>query len=382
MDAVADKIALIFAGDEPFEILATPTAPSRFPPAPGRSGLRSRGVQADRRDDLGTTHHDAGTMRMGDNIADAVTNDFRPHPRYHELLCRRPGPLPALGSPNPMLTGVALGRRTGDLLNGRRCCPLTRALGPAVISPQDDTGFRPLFDGTAATFKNWSLAGPAGGGMLHLNGEMVSYGEGRCGCSITPRDLRRFYVAPAVPDFRRREPQQRRVHPLPAPDARPHRCPRSAYLAARAEPFDAGNPAWRPVIAGFEVQIDDNARGDSGKDFYGIKPEPDGLFKNRTGAIYKIQAGDRVWHLNFNEPAVQNYTPGPALVPGVWFEYEIAVQGNDYTVFLTNTQTGVRQQTTSFQNTDGERGRYPGFIGVQAYPGSTVAWRHIRIKTP
>ena len=52
-------------------------------------------------------------------------------------------------------------------------------------------------------------------------------------------------------------------------------------------------------------------------------PEPDGLFKNRTGAIYKIQAGDRVWHLNINEPAVQNYTPGPALVPGVWFEYEI-----------------------------------------------------------
>ena len=146
--------------------------------------------------------------------------------------------------------------------------------------------------------------------------------------------------------------------------------------------FDPGNPAWKPVIAGFEVQIDDNARGDSGKDFYGIKPEPDGLFKNRTGAIYKIQAGDRVWHLNFNEPAVQNYTPGPALVPGVWFEYEIVVQGNDYTVFLTNTQTGERQQTTSFHNTDGERGRAPGFIGIQAYPGSTVAWRHIRIKTP
>ena len=36
---------------------------------------------------------------------------------------------------------------------------------------------------------------------------------------------------------------------------------------------------------------------------------------DRTGAIYKIQAGDRVWHLNMNEPAVQNYTPGPALIP-------------------------------------------------------------------
>jgi hypothetical protein len=128
------------------------------------------------------------------------------------------------------------------------------------------------------------------------------------------------------------------------------------------------------------VQIDDTAAGDSTKDFYGIRPEPNGLFKNRTGAIYKIQAGDRIWHQNTNEPAVQNYTPGPALVPGVWFEYEIVVQGNDYAVFLTNVQTGERKRTTKFTNTDGERGHAPGFIGVQVYPGSTLAWRHIRIK--
>ena len=134
------------------------------------------------------------------------------------------------------------------------------------------------------------------------------------------------------------------------------------------------------MISGFEVQVDDNALGDSGESFYGIRPEPDGLFKNRTGAIYKIQAGDRIWHLNTNEPAVQNYVPGPALIPGVWFEYEIAVLNDHYTVFLTNTQTGDRWQTTSFQNTDAERGRSTGFIGVQAYAANTVAWRHIRVR--
>ncbi len=58
---------------------------------------------------------------------------------------------------------------------------------------------------------------------------------------------------------------------------------------------------------GFEVQIDDNARGDGKGALYGIWLEPDGLYKNRTGAIYKIQAGDRIWHENRNEPAVQNY---------------------------------------------------------------------------
>ena len=375
MDAVSDKIALIFAGNEPFEIL--PNASGTIPVPTGTTAQRLAVLAAfkNRRDDLGTTHHDAGTMRMGDNIADAVTNDFG---RIHDTTnCYVAGPalFPTVGSPNPMLTSVALGRRTGDLMN-------TSVIpGPdPIVSPQSDAGFRPLFDGTDATFKKWRLAGPAGSGMLHCNGEMVSYGDG---------GLRLFYYATeSFNDFTLR--LQFRIF-----DQAKHnsgvfvRFPRptlalSAALSARAAneaAFDPANPAWKPVIAGFEVQIDDNATGDSTKDFYGIRPEPNGLFKNRTGAIYKIQAGDRIWHLNTNEPAVQNYTPGPPLIPSIWFEYEIIVQGDNYTVFLTNTQTGERKQTTSFQNTDVERGRAPGFIGVQSYPGNTVAWRHIRIQT-
>ena len=58
---------------------------------------------------------------------------------------------------------------------------------------------------------------------------------------------------------------------------------------------------------------------------------------------------------------MQNYTAGPALIPGVRFELEVTAQGDDYTVFLTNTQTGERKQTTAFNNTDTERGRNPGF---------------------
>lgn len=376
MDAVSDKIALIFAGNEPFEILPTQSSAIPVPAGSRAQRLALLGAFRNRRDDLGTTHHDTGTMRMGDDIADSVTNDFG---RIHDTTncyIASPALFPTMGSPNPMLTGVALCRRTAELLNSS-----VLPSSEAVISPQPEADFRPLFDGTDKTFKEWYLAGPGGGGMLHLNGEMVSYGGG---------GLRLFYYAKeAFSDFTLR--LQFRIF-----DTANHnsgvfiRFPRPTLELADAlktripnEPFfDAGNAAWRPVVAGFEVQIDDNARGDSGKDFHGIRPEPDGLFKNRTGAIYKIQAGDRVWHLNFNEPAVQNYTPGPALVPGVWFEYEIEVQGNNYTVFLTNIQTGVRQQTTSFANTDGERGGAPGFIGIQVYPGSTLAWRHIRIKTP
>jgi hypothetical protein len=379
MDAVSDKIALIFAGAEPFEILASASTVIPVPAGMDAQRLAALAAFTNRRDDLGTTHHDAGTMRMGDNVADAVTNDFG---RIHDTTnCYVAGPslFPTIGSPNPMLTCVALGRRTGDLLN----TSVLPGPDPIVVPPSpDENQFRPLFDGTAKSFKNWRLAGPGGGGMIHLNGEMVSYGDG---------GLRLFYYATETfGDFTLR--LQFKIFDLAKHNSgvflrfpRPTLDLATVALKQRAanEPaFDPNNSAWRPTIAGFEVQIDDTAAGDSNKDFYGIKPEPAGKYKNRTGAIYKIQAGDRVWHLNFNEPAVQNYTPGPVLVPGVWFEYEIVAQGDNYTVFLINTQTSERKQTTSFQNTDTERGRSPGFIGVQAYSGNTVAWRHIRIKAP
>jgi hypothetical protein len=63
-----------------------------------------------------------------------------------------------------------------------------------VLSPQSEAGFRPLFDGTAATFKNWRLAGPGSGGMLHANGEMVSYGDGGLRLFFLRHGIvRRFY---------------------------------------------------------------------------------------------------------------------------------------------------------------------------------------------
>ena len=59
------------------------------------------------------------------------------------------------------------------------------------------------------------------------------------------------------------------------------------------------------------------------------------------------------------------YTRGLPLIPG------IVAQDNDDTVFLTNTQSGERRQTTLFHNMDAERGRSPGFVSVQAYAGNT-----------
>jgi hypothetical protein len=139
-------------------------------------------------------------------------------------------------------------------------------------------------------------------------------------------------------------------------------------------PDNPADPIWGAVRDGFEIQIDDVARGDQHKDFYGIYPEPDGLYKNRTGAIYKIPAGDRIWHEGRNDVALQHYTPGPPLVPGKWHAFDITVTGDDYAVWLDG------KPTTRFTNTDPGRGRSPGLVGIQSYPGSTVAWRKISAR--
>jgi hypothetical protein len=161
-------------------------------------------------------------------------------------------------------------------------------------------------------------------------------------------------------------------------------------ILTQLKPFEkdaiAANPAWSAVFSGFEVQIGDNARGDTSKEFYGRFPEPDGLYKNRTGAIYKVSAGDDIVHTGGKDIRVQQYTPGPATRPGVWMQYDIVVTGDHYEVTLTDTETGVSQLTTAFDNTVAERGvarvngAPAGYIGIQSYPNSPVAFRDIWIK--
>jgi hypothetical protein len=147
----------------------------------------------------------------------------------------------------------------------------------------------------------------------------------------------------------------------------------------------AGNRAWSAVYSGFEVQIDDLGRGDPRKDFYGIRPEPDGLRKNRTGAIYKIPAADPL-PAGGVDAATQLYQPPPSLIPGRWYEYEIDVRGNVYTVDLTDTTTGIQTRTSTFTNTDADRGvaaiggQPAGYIGLQSYNSSPISFRHISLR--
>ena len=405
MDAFADQAALIFANGKPFEVLIKDRGGNMLKTVAVRAGatatdLRNirqanfdpRGPANDLRDPLGTTHHEAGTLRMSDIPATGVTDPFG---RIHDTTncyVASPAVFPRSGSPNPMLTGVALARRTADLL--------TSSVLPKPPPFPGDTaaGFKALFDGTGISFNRWSRVSPgASNGFALVDGEIVTYGTRDFGLL--------YYAAEAFADFTLRL-QFRVVNAAgeifrdgtlvqnsgvfvrfrdPLLDPPPAIVQRLQSEANDFQLFQT-NRAWSAVASGFEVQIDDNAIGNSRLDFFGLRPEPNGLRKNRTGAMYKIPAKDPIPGTSLFDAELQKYTPAPDLIPGTWYEYTIDVRGNTYTVDLRNTSTGFTVRTTTFTNTDPvrgvgmENGVPVGFVGLQSYSSSPVAFRNIEIK--
>jgi hypothetical protein len=332
MDTTSDDIALLFANSMPFEILGAPGGRNVAIPANATAAdLVTAFPHRDRRDFLGTTHHEAGTLRMSDQPAGGVTNDFG---RIHDTTnCYVAGPalFPTIGSPNPMLTGVALVRRTADMLtNFVLSKPEARADADANVV---------LFDGTGKTFNQWVRVSPNdSNGFALIDGQIVTYGGGDFGLL--------YYAFRTFTDFTLR--LQFRVFD---PNANS-----GVFVRFRnplTGPTSNKNRGWIAAESGFEVQIDDLAR-------------PDGLNKHRTGAIYNADA--------------QNYTPRPNLIPGVWYEYEIKVAGQNYRVGMRTVGDAAFTQVTDFTNTDPNRGPADGYIGLQSYANSPVAFRHIRVK--
>jgi hypothetical protein len=258
---------------------------------------------------------------------------------------------PTIGSPNPMLTGIALVRRLGDFLL------------PDPPLPTPEAGFTYLFDGSDAQFANWQMAG--GGSFARFGRTLIAQQDGR-GIGLLFYKVQPFENFVLRVDFllphprgnnndnsgvfvRFRDPRL----PDPAPD-----------------PVDPpNNAAFTAVHTGYEVQIDEEARGDTR---FG---EPDGSFFSRTGAIYKIRTLG-------TGPGQQNYQNHANLAAEQWHRYEIEVNGQNYVVRLN------RQPSTSFVRspTDTVRGNPPsvdpnsGYIGLQTHTGA-VAFANIRIQT-
>ena len=306
MDKAAGDVAAIFAAGGPMEVI-------------GKN-----------RDGLGTTHHEAGTLWMGDQGPAGSPTD--PDCRLNQLTnayVAAPALLPSTGSPNPMLTGIALARRLGDHL----------APAPVPYAPAD--GFTPLFDGFR--LDNWrmsSIRNQPGrdnpGHFLIVDGTLES---------VTGTDIGLLWCTTAMPadfilrlDWLRWEDYDNSgvFVRFPNPDGKGY-----------------NNSAFVAVDFGFEVQIDE----------FGA---PDGQDIHKTGAIYR---GD-------GRRDGEVLTQKAARPVGQWNQYEIRVKGQNYTVLLNGDQVCL------FDNPYANRGApstsaVPTFIGLQTHTGR-VAFRNIR----
>jgi hypothetical protein len=344
MDQTSDAVAKVFGNGQPFEVQKEPSEFVKVGTGDDLSQVHpyKPKAQGGRRDGLGTTHHEAGTLWMGDDPAKSVTDA---QGRFHQITntyVAGPALLPTIGSPNPMLSGIALVRRLADTLIPP---PPRLAAGTATV----------LFDGTERSFQKWKFVG--GGSFSRSGRALVARPGNDIGLLYFPQVFGDFtltldFMLPSPRGdnndnsgifVRFQDPKQ------PVPDRN-----NSAIT------YTYNNQAYVAVDTGFEIQLDEEARGD--KRF----AEPDGLFFNRTGAIYKVKTLG-------TGAGKQNYTNTQVLKPGQWNRYEIAVAGNTISVKLNG------QPSTTFENNDTFRGKSPGFIGLQVHTGR-VAFANICVS--
>ncbi len=331
MDEAADDVAQVFANGQMYEVFDPPQGvPKQIFKIPANQAASTVLPFDKRRDRLGTTHHEAGTLRMGTSASNSVTNQDS---RFHHVAntyVAGPALFPTIGSPNPMLTGTALAQRLGDHLKQ----PL----------PPPDPGFALLFDG--ASTASWRMStiknqpGRDNPGRFHIVDAGVESAPGT--------DLGLFYTGVPFDDYilklewlTWRQDDNSGIF-LRFPDVTTKNYDNTAFVA---------------VDFGFEVQIDALERG---------SPPPgqnvDKKFRG-TGAIYNMPTQ------NLDQNIVANG-------PSQWNEFEIRVKGNNFKVFLN------QQQKTDFMNTDAARGQPNAafrFIGLQTHTGH-VLFRNIQIK--
>ncbi|HEV8332703.1 MAG TPA: family 16 glycoside hydrolase [Steroidobacteraceae bacterium] len=190
------------------------------------------------RDKIGTTHHEAGTLWMGENSADSVADlDGRFHHLDNSYVAG-PALFPSIGSANPSLTALTLARKTAHAIVER-------------LAPKVEADFTSLFDGT---MNGWKMAGP---GQFIVVGKTILESDGGPGLLwFAQREFENFELRL---DWRVNSPLDNSGVYLRIP-----------ALGGDFHPADT---------EGYEVQIDERGIDENGNP---------GSPLHRTGAVYKL----------------------------------------------------------------------------------------------
>jgi Domain of Unknown Function (DUF1080)/GMC oxidoreductase len=320
-------------------------------------------------DGLGTTFHESGTLRTGDDPTRSVVN---PDCQFHfvtNLYAGDAAVLPTCGSANPVMNGVAIRRRLARRLvpEGDAAQPLRDYVLYLPPSPPPSAGSTTtLFDGTSLA--NWRMAGR---GTFHvIDGALQSvpsFDLGLLWCTIP---MPANYVLELEFFIRTVQTNSGVFVRFRNPDG-----------VALPDGTAFSNPAWSAVFTGFEIQIDNTGAG---------QPTA-GLPIHKTGAVYAVSYPGNPSEI----PGFPAATPGDfvnpqdAIVLG-WNKYRIEVNNDVISVALNGTDTAQYSipdpATVHFPAPwDQRRGRYPAseptFIGLQSYSNYsyTTAFRNIRV---
>ena len=226
-------------------------------------------------DGVGTTHHEAGTLWMGDNTATSVTNTDG---RFHHIsnaYVAGPAIFPILGSANPSLTALTLAKRTAQAI--------------VKASLNAEAGFTPL--GTGG-LKGWQMAG--NGGFKELGGNIIESDGGIGLLWFTGEQFTNFILRS---DFRLSSPTD------------------NSGIFIRFPALGNTDPAndWKPPITqGYEIQIDNT----------GWNPDTGQINDplHQTGAVYTLAPS----------------TATPAV--GQWHTFEIEAKGKTITTRIDGQQ--------------------------------------------
>jgi hypothetical protein len=268
------------------------------------------------RDKLGTTHHEAGTLWMGSDPASSVTDL---NGRFHHIVnayVAGPALFPTLGSANPAVTALALGRRTAE------------AIVTEVAPPVED-GFSYLIDPATPSLANWRQAGHGG---FRVVGRNLLETDGGIGLLWYTREQFADFILRL--DWRSTAPED------------------NSGVFFRFPALGSSDPAndWKPAVdQGYEAQIDDR----------GVNPDAGttGSPLHCTGAIYKLAPATKL----ASKPL------------GHWNSYEIEAKGAKVTVKL-NGETVSSLGSNAGRPLSGHVGIQ------NHHPGARVQFRRIRVK--
>ena len=294
-------------------------------------------------DGIGTTYHECGTLWMGTDYEQSVTDVNGRFHHVYNAYCVDQSLFPTAGSANPVPTGIALSRKVARSI-------VERYTPSPIITIESD--FETLYQGNFLADR-WKIADSGASNFFDVqNQDFPILGAGVGDKNVALGVL--WFTRKTFKDFILK--LDWKAFDIEA---------NSGIFLRMPEPTSLDDSFYDSSI---EVQIDERGfRFDPTNSFYGSP-------LHRTGAVYELFPAQQ-WaakHISSRDSNERDF----------WNSYEIKLQGNLIEVKLNGklVSKGTFSDLLAFADpSNGKKKRTEGFIGLQCHT-EVVQFRNIRIR--